>query len=96
MAHAVNFTTPNNKINIKSVLDYTWYLLITIQMYLLALPCMILTTILSLCVGRLMRRNEEISCLKYMRCLLSSNVCQGNFATFGSDCEENATYFDVR
>ena len=75
MAYNVSFTSPNNKLNVKSFfLDCICHYYSDI---LLALSGMILIMVLvHVCVGRLTRRNEKTYDLKYILSLLSSQVCR--------------------
>ena len=63
MNHDVHFTTLNNDLNVRSLLDYVWY---HYQICQLALPGMIfLMFLVHVYVGRLFQRNE-ISGLEHM------------------------------
>ena len=81
MTYDVSFTTPNNMLDVKSLLDLIFYHQSNMSV---VISGMILIKILDrvwVCVwgGGTSRRNEKIYALKHMLSLLSRQVCRGNF-----------------
>ena len=83
MTYHVNFNTPSNKRNVKTLWDYIWYhysnLPVDVFGYILI---MILACV---CLGKLIQRNGNTCDLKCILSLLSSYACRGNFSK-DSEC----------